>query len=85
MDIEHKALVRRLRKIYPTGHTKRAADTIESLSSEVQEAKRRLLHLATSNSDDWKWYKQQAQQACRALGIEAKQLDFDEAPETKNG
>jgi len=44
---------------------------------QIDDAKRRLLHMATTNADDWKWYKQQAQAACRALGIEPDQLNFE--------
>lgn len=34
----------------------------------LRECKRRMEHAAGSNSDDWRWYQNQARQTLRALG-----------------
>ena len=59
------------------------------LHADLQEAlaqcERRLLHIATSNADDWRWYQNQARQACRALGIKQEGLDWDAAMSQNGG
>ena len=48
------------------------------LAERMLEAERRLLHMATSNADDWRWYQNQARQACRALGIVKPELQWSD-------
>jgi hypothetical protein len=82
---EHSALIGRLEFIAntPVIDEEReqvcdmAVEAIRDLERRLAELERRLLHMATSNADDWRWYQNQARQACRALGIVADTLEWD--------
>lgn len=43
----------------------------------LEEAERRMLPLATTSSDSATWYRTQARQNCRAMGIEEPSLDWE--------
>jgi hypothetical protein len=45
-------------------------------ADRIAELERRMVHMASSTADDWRWYQNQARQACRALGIECSGLDW---------
>lgn len=53
------------------------AGKLAEADAALGEAKRRMLHLATTSSDSAAWYRTQARQNCRAMSITEPQLIWE--------